>query len=57
MTPHHMPVINEHDSLSPLQEVWSGDVYPASWDENLEPQLRDVFQHVTEITQEGRGTK
>jgi sRNA-binding regulator protein Hfq len=29
-----------------------GDVYPASWYEHLESEIRDVFQKLTEITQE-----
>jgi len=47
-----LPVINSHDSWSPLQEVWLGDVYPASWYEHLDAPVRDVFQRLTEITQQ-----
>jgi len=47
-----LPVINSHDSWSPLQEVWLGDVYPASWYDHLEPAVRDVFHQLTEITQQ-----
>jgi hypothetical protein len=47
-----LPVINSHDSWSPLQEVWLGDVYPASWYSHLAPEIKDVFQQITEITQE-----
>ncbi len=46
------PVINSHNSWSQLEEVWLGDVYPASWYNHLEPEVRDVFQELTEITQE-----
>lgn len=47
-----LPLINSHNSWSPLKEVWLGDVYPASWYDHLEPEVRDVFQRLTEITQE-----
>lgn len=47
-----LPVIHSHDSWSPLQETWLGDVYPISWYEHLEPAVRDVFQELTEITQQ-----
>ena len=29
-----------------------GDVYPAEWYEHLEPEVRDVFQRITETTQQ-----
>jgi hypothetical protein len=45
-------VINSHNSWSQLEEVWLGDVYPASWYDHLEPAVRDVFQELTAITQE-----
>ena len=45
-------MIHSYDSWSQLKEVWLGDVYPASWYENLEPEVRDVFQRITEITQQ-----
>jgi len=47
-----MPIINSHNSWSQLEEVWLGDVYPASWYEHLPPNVRDVFQTITEITQQ-----
>ena len=46
------PVINSHNSWSQLEEVWLGDVYPASWYDHLQSAVRDVFQQLTEITQE-----
>jgi hypothetical protein len=51
MTTPTLPIINSHNSWSRLEEVWLGDVYPASWYSHLEPQVRDVFQQLTEITQ------
>lgn len=47
-----LPVINSHDSWSPLQEVWLGDVYPASWYDHLTSEVRDVFYRLTDITQQ-----
>lgn len=47
---NNLPVINSHNSWSPLKEVWLGDVYPASWYEHLQPEIRDVFQRLTDIT-------
>ena len=46
------PVINSHNSWSQLEEVWLGDVYPSAWYEHLDPAVRDVFQRLTEITQQ-----
>jgi hypothetical protein len=46
------PVINSHNSWSQLEEVWLGDVYPASWYDHLEPAVRDVFHELTAVTQE-----
>lgn len=50
-----LPIINSHDSWSPLQEAWLGDVYPASWYDHLDPAVRDIFQELTVITQEDLG--
>lgn len=48
---HNLPVINSHNSWSRLEEVWLGDVYPASWYDFLEPEVRDAFREITQITQ------
>lgn len=45
-------IINSHNSWSQLEEVWLGDVYPAAWYDHLDPAVRDVFQQLTEITQQ-----
>lgn len=45
------PVINSHNSWSSLEEVWLGDVYPASWYDHLDSAVKDVFYELTEITQ------
>ena len=47
-----LPQINSHNSWSSLEEVWLGDVYPIEWYEHLDPKVRDVFQRLTEITQQ-----
>lgn len=47
-----LPVVNAHNGWSRLEEVWLGDVYPAHWYDHLEPQVRDVFYHITEITKQ-----
>jgi hypothetical protein len=47
-----VPIINSHNSWSRLQEAWLGDVYPASWYDHLDSEIRDVFQKLTEITQQ-----
>ena len=49
--PNDLPVIHSHDSWSPLEEVWLGDVYPESWYDHLDSEVRDVFCRITEITQ------
>jgi len=45
-------IINSHNSWSQLEEVWLGDVYPESWYDHLEPEIRDVFQKITQITKQ-----
>ena len=47
-----LPLINGHNSWSPLEEVWLGDVYPADWYDHLDRDVREVFQQLTEITKE-----
>lgn len=47
-----MQVINSHTNWGRLQEVWLGDVYPVSWYEHLESEVRDCFQLITQRTQE-----
>ncbi len=47
-----LPVINSHNSWSQLEEVWLGDVYPASWYDHLEPAVKEVFGQLTEVTKQ-----
>jgi len=44
------PLINSYTNWSTLQEVWLGDVYPASWYDHLQPEVRDCFYELTENT-------
>jgi hypothetical protein len=52
MNENNLPAINSHNSWSRLEEVWLGDVYPAAWYDHLEPEVRDVFYKLTEITKQ-----
>jgi hypothetical protein len=47
-----LPVINSHTNWGQLEEVWLGDVYPASWYDHLSPEVRDCFYEITEKTQQ-----
>lgn len=44
--------INSYNSWGRLREVWLGDVYPATWYDHLDSEVRDCFQHLTQITQQ-----
>lgn len=48
----NLPAINSFDNWSRLEEVWLGDVYPASWYDDLSPEVRDCFYEITEVTQQ-----
>lgn len=45
-----MSLLNVHTAWGRLQEVWLGDVYPASWYDHLDSETRDCFHKITEIT-------
>lgn len=47
-----LPVINAHNGWDQLEEVWLGDVYPSSWYDHLDPEIKDTFYEITEKTQE-----
>ena len=47
-----LPRINSYTNWGRLQEVWLGDCYPAHFYDHLEPEIRDCFRRITEITQE-----
>ena len=44
------PLINSWNGWDPLEEVWLGDVYPASWYDHLDTEVRDCFVEITERT-------
>lgn len=56
MAENNFPRINSHNSWSRLREAWLGDVYPASWYDHLQPEVRDIFCELTEITQKDLAT-
>lgn len=47
-----MSLINSYTNWGQLEEVWLGDVYPASWYDDFPSEARDVFCHLTEITKQ-----
>jgi len=49
-------IINSHTNWGRLQEVWLGDVYPASWYDHLQSDVRDCFYELTENTQQDLAT-
>lgn len=49
---NHLPAINSHNSWSQLEEVWLGDVYPASWYSHLDSEVYEIFDQLTAITQQ-----
>ena len=51
-TNSEFPLINSHNNWGKLEEVWLGDVYPASWYDHLESEVRDCFQEITERTKQ-----
>jgi hypothetical protein len=51
-TESEFPLINSHNNWGKLEEVWLGDVYPASWYDHLSPEVRDCFQEITERTKQ-----
>lgn len=47
-----MSLVGSYDNWSKLEEVWLGDVYPASWYDHLPTEVRDCFQELTERTKQ-----
>ena len=47
-----MPVINSHNGWDPLEEVWLGDVWPRHFYDDMEPDVRDAFHFLTDMTKE-----
>lgn len=48
----NLPIVNSYTSWARLEEVWLGDVYPASWYDHLSSEVRDCFYEITEKTKE-----
>lgn len=44
--------INVHCSWDPLEEIWLGDVWPKEFYEDLQPDVRDAFNKITDWTKE-----
>lgn len=47
-----MSAIKSYNNWSRLEEVWLGDVYPASWYDHLPNDIRDCFYEITERTKQ-----
>tara|TARA_R110002126_G_scaffold64441_1_gene165054 strand:- start:103 stop:1329 length:1227 start_codon:yes stop_codon:yes gene_type:complete len=47
-----MNEINVHNNWDPLEEIWLGDCWPASFYDNLEKNVKDDFYQLTECTKE-----
>jgi len=45
-----MNKINVHNNWDPLEEIWLGDCWPASFYDNLEDEVKDRFYQITEWT-------
>ena len=41
-----------HNNWDPLEEIWLGDVWPAHFYDDLEPEIRDSFYQLTEWTKQ-----
>jgi hypothetical protein len=47
-----MSLVNSNCGFTKLEEVWLGDVYPASFYDHLPSAVRDAFYTITEWTKE-----
>ena len=47
-----MKTPNVHNNWDRLKEVWLGDVWPAHFYDDLEPEIRDAWYQITEWTKE-----
>lgn len=47
-----MNQILSYNSWDPLEEIWLGDVWPEHFYDDLDPEIRDAFYKITEITKE-----
>ena len=47
-----MNKVNSFNGFDKLNEVWLGGVYPSDFYYDFEPEIRDAFVEITEITDE-----
>jgi len=47
-----MTKISSHNSWDKLEEIWLGDVWPEHFYDDLDPEVKDAFYKLTEITKE-----
>ena len=47
-----LPLIHSNDPFTQLEEVWLGDVYPHEFYDHLDPDVRDVFYRITDMTKQ-----
>jgi len=47
-----LPLVHSNDGFTQLEEVWLGDVYPHEFYDHLDPDVRDVFYRITDLTRE-----
>ena len=47
-----LPRIHSNDGFTQLEEVWLGDVYPHEFYDHLEPDVKDVFYRITDMTKQ-----
>jgi hypothetical protein len=47
----HNNVINNFCQFHPLKEIWIGGCYPGEYFEQFDSKTRDIFQHISDITQ------
>ena len=45
-----MSLVSVYCQYDPLEEVWLGDCYPAEFYQGYKPEIRDVFERITDIT-------
>lgn len=45
-----MSLVSVYCQYDPLEEVWLGDCYPAEFYYEFKPEIRSVFEHITDMT-------
>jgi hypothetical protein len=45
-----MSLVSVYCQYDPLEEVWLGDCYPAEFYQGFDPEVRSVFERITDIT-------